>query len=266
MANDDTGHGEYVHKVRDETRRYIQDLLRENERLRRLATAVDSEAARLKEEGLRAREELLALRGELESCRERQTELTRRLSAAEAENNGFSRRYVEVEEHNNNLANLYVASYQLHETLERHEVVAAIQGIVVNLIGSEEFAILSLAGDAGDGGELAVEAALGVEPERLAGLVLGRGAVGRAAASGEIYTAADGADEAAAAAGEPIGCIPLKLAGRRVLGVIAIFRLLAHKRRFEALDYELFDLLATHAATALYVSELHARSPVEVPR
>jgi len=256
MTADDTGHGEYVQKVRDQTRRYIQDLLEENDRLRRRVTALASQEARLKEEGLRLREEILSLR---DRSREQQADLNRRLAEAEAESDGFSARYVEVEEHNNNLANLYVASYQLHETLARDEVLAAIQGIVVNLIGCEVFAIFTVRPD---GGALALEASAGVDPKRLAGLRLDRGVIGRTAASGEIYTAADGGDGVAAATDEPVGCIPLKLAGERVLGVIALFRLLAHKRRFAALDYELFNLLATHAATALYVSELHARSPV----
>ena len=113
-----------------------------------------------------------------------------------------------------------------------------------------------------NGGALALKASAKVDPKRLAGLRLDRGVINRTAASSEIYTAADGGNGVAAATDEPVGCIPLKLAGERVLGVIALFRLLAHKRRFAALDYELFNLLATHAAIVFYVSELHARSPV----
>jgi hypothetical protein len=44
-----------------------------------------------------------------------------------------------------------------------------------------------------------------------------------------------------------------------VTGAIALFRLLPQKAGFQAVDRELFDLLATHAATALYCSGLHAR-------
>ncbi|HEY7543367.1 MAG TPA: GAF domain-containing protein, partial [Blastocatellia bacterium] len=54
-----------------------------------------------------------------------------------------------------------------------------------------------------------------------------------------------------------LACIPLKLGGR-VTGAIAIFSLLSHKPELEEVDYEMFDLLATHAATALYCTELHA--------
>jgi hypothetical protein len=48
--------------------------------------------------------------------------------------------------------------------------------------------------------------------------------------------------------------VPLQLAGQ-VTGVISIFRLLPQKPRFEDLDHELFDLLASHAAMALHCTE-----------
>ena len=38
--------------------------------------------------------------------------------------------------------------------------------------------------------------------------------------------------------------------------MIAIFRLLVQKESFKPVDFELFELLGGHAATALYVSRL----------
>ena len=50
-------------------------------------------------------------------------------------------------------------------------------------------------------------------------------------------------------------CVPLVLDGN-LIGAIAVFRLLDQKQsRLAPLDFELFDLLATHAASALYCSE-----------
>jgi len=40
---------------------------------------------------------------------------------------------------------------------------------------------------------------------------------------------------------------------------VAIFRLLPQKTGLVALDHELFELIATHAARALYCTELQAR-------
>jgi hypothetical protein len=53
----------------------------------------------------------------------------------------------------------------------------------------------------------------------------------------------------------------LKLDGR-VTGALALFRLLPHKGGYQPLDNELFDLLATQAAVALYCTSLTARDLV----
>jgi len=59
-----------------------------------------------------------------------------------------------------------------------------------------------------------------------------------------------------------IACIPLKL-DERVIGVIGIFSLLQQKSGFEAVDFELFDLLATHGATALHCTRFAAPESVQ---
>ena len=78
-------------------------------------------------------------------------------------------------------------------------------------------------------------------------------AIGRATSDGETYVAGGDLQQATL-----VACVPLKLDGR-ITGYIAICRLLAHKNTLEPLDHELFDLLATHAATALYCTALHER-------
>ena len=45
MSDDAKDVGMYVHKVRDSTRRYVHDLLGENEKLRVLAASLESENA-----------------------------------------------------------------------------------------------------------------------------------------------------------------------------------------------------------------------------
>ena len=57
--------------------------------------------------------------------------------------------------------------------------------------------------------------------------------------------------------GEVCACIPLKIKDR-VVGVIAIYRLLSHKTGLTSLDHKLIELLAGHAATALVSSKLYA--------
>jgi len=252
---DGEGQGSYVFKVREDTRRYVQDLLGENEKLRRLVASLESDKSRLLSEKMGLQEKLLTLREELDRIYHEQSDLRRQLAEVEAANQSSSRQYFEVEQQNNNLANLYVASFQLHSTLDRGEVLAAIKEIVINLIGSEELAIYEM-DDAGR--ELNLVGSFGIDPGAYASVPVGAGVIGRTAVSGEIYLAAKGVDPSRSARETNLtACVPLKL-GDQVRGVLAIFRLLPQKSGLEAIDYELFNLLAAHAATALYLTHLHA--------
>ena len=99
---------------------------------------------------------------------------------------------------------------------------------------------------------------LGIEPGPSAGAARAR-RHRRCARTAEIYLT--GRDDNAGLRLEEkdlSACIPLHFDGR-LLGVVAIFRLLPQKTGLVALDHELFDLLATHAARALYCTELQSR-------
>ena len=127
-------HGSYVQKIRRDTQEYVQELLAENERLRRLMVEVDA-ARRQQEERVRT------LSSELDAFRQDRERLERQVADVEHDNHRFSTRFLELEQRNSDLANLYVATYRLHGTLDREEVYQAIQEIVINLVGCEEFGI-----------------------------------------------------------------------------------------------------------------------------
>jgi transcriptional regulator with GAF, ATPase, and Fis domain len=250
--------GSYVFKVREDTRRYVQDLLGDNEKLRRLVASLESEKGRLLSEKMALQEKLLTLREELDRIYHEQSDLRRQLAEIEAANQQHSRQYGEVELQNNNLANLYVASYQLHSTLDRGEVLAAIKEIVINLIGSEELAIYEMSPD---GAALRLVGSFGIDPAAYATVPVGSGIIGKTAVSGEIYLPGlpgKGIDHGRTPRETNLTvCVPLKL-GEKVSGALAVFRLLPQKKGLEAIDYELFNLLATHAGTALYLTRLHS--------
>jgi hypothetical protein len=126
--------------------------------------------------------------------------------------------------------------------------------ILVNLIGTQEFAVFERE-PAGD--EMRVTSSFGVDAERLPSLRFGEGRLGEMIQRGAPYVAAH--DQDATAYGLPVtACVPLRV-GERVIGAIVVYRLLAHKPGLEETDMQLFNLLSTHGATALYCSELHAR-------
>jgi len=225
---------------------FTRELLGENERLRRNLAEFEA----LKPAGSVASENP---RGELlsriESLERERREAVSRLEVAEAENDQFARRYLEVEEENNQLANLYVASYQLHSTLDLSEVLQIVVEIVINLIGAEVFAIFALDEHSG---LLAPVAAEGAALESFSEVPLGEGPIGASVASGEIHCAESGG------AG-PLVCIPLRVQDRPI-GAISIEKLLQQKNGFSALDYELFTMLAGHAATAIFAGQLYSQS------
>lgn len=161
-----------------------------------------------------------------------------------------------LEQQNASLASLYVAAYRLHGTIDRPEVVAIIQEIVINVVGCEETGLFEVAPD---GASLELIASFGLPPGVLERVPLGAGVIGSSVRNGALWLAGDeprptGADETHLSA-----CVPLVLAGR-VIGAIAVFRLLPHKAALTREDHELFELLGTHAATALYCTGLHARA------
>ncbi len=126
--------------------------------------------------------------------------------------------------------------------------VAAVDEILSQLLGSEEYALLALDGARG---RLSLVASRGAIPDGLEHRTLATGLIGRVVRRGAAFVAGRSsrlgasADEASLSA-----CVPLTL-DNRVAGVLAIFRLLPHKRKLVPGDVELLDILATHAAVAL---------------
>lgn len=231
---------------------FTQELLRENERLRREMARIQGEQMAASDEGAweKLRRELLA---RIESLEGERTDMLERLRQVEDENRHFTERYIEIEEENNNLASLYVASFQLHSTLHLQEVLQIIVEIVINLIGAEVFAIYVLDERTNVLSPVASEGAvLGEFPIHR----LGEGMVGGAVASGET-ACVESAEEQQG--GQPIVAIPLRVQ-ERPIGAIAIHRLLQQKDGFSALDHELFTLLAGHAATAIFAARLYSQS------
>ena len=237
---------------------FTKELLSENERLRRRLAEleeVQQNAARNPEDWEKLRHELL---GRIHGLEQEHASLRERLHEVEVENHGFATRFLEIEQENNNLANLYVASCQLHSTLEVDEVVRIIIEILINLIGADVFAIYLLDEERQ---ELRAVAAEGLEAASVPACRVGEGRLGKAVASGATQTF-----DAPPAEGlrgrdpeRPIVCIPLRLE-RRAIGAIAIFGLLQQKESFSALDQELFDVLAGHAASAIFAARLHSQS------
>jgi len=234
---------------------FTKEILLENERL-------ENEVRQLEEDHTRLRvfnggEDVAQLEKVLKKLDQERKELLDRYQQVEEENKDFVSRYLEIEEENNNMANLYVASYQLHSTLDFHEVVSIIMEIIINLIGAEYFGLLLLDEKAGSINPVAME---GFNIDEFPIMKIGEGIIGKAVATGQNYFL-EGAEklEEVSEPHNPIVCVPLKIK-ERVIGAVVIYRLLQQKDTFINVDYELFSLLAGHAATALFSAKLYSES------
>lgn len=240
-------HQKYVDSVLQNTQSFLEETLRENERLRALAMQLEAERLRNVEQILELRESVAKL--ELQQVRQQQ-----QVSDFESENRRVFAEYSDIEQQNSNLANLYVASYRLHGSLDRAEILQVMQEIVINLIGSEELAIYER--DAG--GKLRALASFGMQDPNDARLLGAASPIAHTAATGEMFLCDPPRHEAKEMLDALTACIPLKVQDK-VIGVIAIFHMLPQKPQLVAVDRELFDLLGSHAAMALYCCGLHAR-------
>jgi hypothetical protein len=233
---------------------FTEELLKENERLRFRVAELE---ARPNPDATRDNALVKEMLEKIQRLEAERQELTRRFQEVEAENKDFASRYVEIENENNNLLNIYVASYQLHSTLDFQQVLQIITEIVLNFVGAEKFCIGLVDERTFEFKPLLAEGF----PRDAAAMVTGKqGIIGQVVASGEPHFTeqVDNLSEEIDIP-NPAVCIPLKIKDR-VLGVISIYKFLAQKRRLAHVDYELFTLLAGHAATAIFSAKLYTES------
>ena len=223
--------GEYVRSVQEKTLKYVRDLIAENAKL---CSLIDT------------------LARELDRERKSRLQMEDQIAKIDSERRAYLERYIEVEEQNANVSNLYVATLRLHGSIGRRDVLSAIHEIVINLVGSEELAVFDTSPD---GSTLRLCSSFGIDPTPFETVRVGEGAIGRCAASGRIYVT-DGPDAVRTdREADLTACVPLVVDGV-VTGAVAVFRLLKHKPKLEPIDHELFALLGSHGAVALYCTSL----------
>ncbi|MBI5068918.1 MAG: hypothetical protein HZB56_11825 [Deltaproteobacteria bacterium] len=179
------------------------------------------------------------VRAELASLREEEGRLRSRLQEIERLRQSASDELVGLQEHIAHAIGLHVALRRLHEAEDRAAVVEAIQDIVVNIVGSEQMAVLA----PGPGGGLELAAGMG-EEGRVGGLD-GR-ALAAALERGEIL-AGEGSERALPGA---LACVPLRAHGQPA-GLLLLFGLLPQKAALGPQDLEVLELLQVHGALAL---------------
>lgn len=181
-------------------------------------------------------------------------DLEGRLDARDRDREELTARLVEAEHQLGRLMNLYVATFQLHATLDPTEVQATIAEIAVDLLGAERFALLLR-----EDGNLECEVALsrGLEQD------------GSGLYTGDQYAGGDPLIDAALEDGvlrmgpdefsEVVAAVPLRVQDA-IVGVLVVLKLFDHKSILRAEDRDLLDLLAAHAASALFAARVYSNT------
>ena len=233
---------------------FSKELMDENGKLQTKINELISEREGVLTSGGGAQDSGLMRR--LEELKKEKQEILNHYRQVEEENKDFLHRYTEIETENNNLANLYVASYQLHSTLDLKEVLEIITEIIINLIGAHAFGILMRNEKRAVMEPVKAE---GVPIEALPHVRFGEGVIGKVARTGDTYYRETSDKPMPDDYSNPLVCLPLKIKDETI-GVIVVYRLLAQKAKLVKVDYDLFNLLAAHAATAIFSAKLYGDS------
>ncbi len=233
---------------------FTEELLHQNELLKKRIEELRAEEKKSREETLGPDD--LEIQKKIEKLKEERNFLLEQYRQKEKETQDFMGRYHEIEMENNNLANLYVASYQLHSTLDIQEVLDIVIEIIINLIGAQAFGILLFHEKQNIFRPVKAE---GIELSALPSIGMGEGIIGNVAESGEVYYREQAPDVEEIDVSHPMVCVPMKIKDH-LIGVIVVYKLLQQKERLTKVDYELFTLLAGHAATAIFSARLYTDS------
>jgi len=202
--------------------------------------------------------ESLAERGASEpdpsAAGDRLERLQKDLDASDRDREELTQRLVEAENQLSRLMGLYVATFQLHATLDPIEVQATIAEIAVDLLGAERF-VLILRVDGSEECEVALSRGGGVDGDSGGLYVNGRyrggdPLVDAALDDGVLRMGPDDVSDVIAA-------VPLRVQDA-IVGALVITKLFDHKAILRAEDRDLLDLLAAHAASALFAARVYS--------
>lgn len=243
----------------DQGKKFTEELLKENERLRQLVGELTQEKEAIEQRaepaGIAHMQDKIRVLEQENARLRQQIEREKTLTAQiEEENREFANRYVQIERQNTNLINMYVASYQLHSTLDFSSVLEIARDIVINMLGAEVFGIY-LVDERLD--QLVLVVNEGYPQDQCGNLPMDEAT--RAVLTGSVQTDTATKGSGVPGDGSPLLVLPLQLEDRPI-GIVYVYKLLLQKQGFQAVDFELIELLGKHAATAIYSAQLHARS------
>ncbi len=185
---------------------------------------------------------------------DRAQDLEQKIRAGERDREDLTSRLVEAEHQLGRLMNLYVATFQLHATLDPTEVQATIAEIAVDLLGAERFVLL-LRKEGTEECDVALSRGLEQDPSGLYAREKYLGGDPLVDAALEDGVLRMGPEEFS----DVIAAVPLRVQDA-IVGVLVVLKLFDHKSILRAEDRDLLDLLAAHAASALFAARVYSKT------
>ena len=238
-----------------------EELLQENDHLRRMHLQLEAENAKLRTQ-VSSDNAMRDLLRKIKQLEKEKGDLLSHIHEAEMQSTRYGARFHEMEEELSKLANLYVASYQLHSTLDVQLVVKHLKELLQQLVGAQRLAIYMADTPRK---YLLLVASEQIDEKKFAKIPLG----GDEPSVAERVFLTGTEHIAQGALGKcneksPAAVLPLRF-DDRVVGVIVIHSVFEQKTSFGEVDFELFKMLAAHAASALAGAMLYAAADARLP-
>ncbi len=240
-----------------------EELMQDNDQLRRMHLQLEAENTALRTQ-LASDHAMRDLLRKIQQLEHEKSDLLSHVHEAELQSTRFGARFHEMEEELSKLANVYVASYQLHSTLNLPSVVKHLKELLQQLVGAQKYAVFMV-----DPGRkfLSLIASEGVDEKKLSHVALGDDQAAAPFAERVFLTGVPRITEGPlgkATERAPAAVLPMHF-DDKVVGVIVIYTVFPQKPEFGAVDFELFKMLAAHAASALAGALLYAAADARLP-
>jgi hypothetical protein len=189
---------------------------------------------------------------------QRVAQLENKLANAQADQEELTSQLVEAENLAGKLMSLYVATFQLHVSLDPVEVQNAIAEIAKDLLGASSFALL-IKDDQEGGCEIALAQGVSEESRFHGSHYRGGDPVVDATLADGVLRMEPENRAAGERTSEALAAVPLRVEDVTV-GALVIREVLAHKSTPLSADRDILDLLAAHAASALFAARVYSKT------
>ena len=196
---------------------------------------------------------VVALNVELAELHEDRARLKAEVARLERHVSMLSNEVATADQKAGDLEKLILAARRLEACADRAAVLAALQDILVTVVGCDDFVVLALDEE---GRTMWPILGVGANGAACGPLLVSDVLVSAALETGKCRIAGPrGVGEPPR--GEPLASVPL-LAWPHTVGALVVFRLLAHRSALRPIDVELLEFLSTHAAPAIQLADLRS--------